>query len=142
LSSFPGYVVRIASSVFALMLLAACQMTPEGGYPEPRRFTITVNNTSGIEHTIGLLYYDEKSDVLGESIKSLHERSQQYTLPVDGKLSFDSVKQGNMLTYNYASEGTTYGRRSRWRPGESRIISIVYEFRDRENGYLVQVAED
>ena len=107
-----------------------------------RKFTVRVSNVSDHLQSVGIYDYQDQAELLGLSVKELYEKSLKQTLAVGQAYSFETKSTGMAITYNYKDEGLAYGKRLRWRAGGNRDIFMEYEFKNLDEGALVQISEN
>ena len=112
------------------------------GIQTDRQFFVRVANVSDHVQSIGLFDYEDKNELLGISVPDLYEKSLKQTLAVGEIYTIETRKAGLAITYNYKIEDMAYGKRLRWRAGGNNDILMEFEFKNLDEGALVQISEN
>jgi len=126
--------------------VVSCATTGSGGAGEGiqthRQFFVKVRNVSDHVQSIGIYDYEDKNELLGISVADLYEQSLKQTLAVGESYTIETHRAGLAITYNYKIEDMAYGKRLRWRAGGNSDIFMEFEFKNLDDGALVQTSEN
>jgi len=125
--------------------VVSCATTGSGagqGIQTDRQFYVKVRNVSDHVQSIGIYDYQDKNELLGISVADLYEQSLKQTLAVGEAYTIETHRAGLAITYNYKIEDMAYGKRLRWRAGGNNDIFMEFEFKNLDDGALVQTSEN